>query len=203
VKAKLRMSDSVAFCVSQAIEWEKSPMKQFTMLAFLGAMILTFCGSVNAQAPFAGQPYQVPAGYERYGPGTLISYGGYNYVIQGNGTMLPAAAGQPSELPQYVNQLPQYVSQQPQYVNQQSQYTYTRQYQPIGGVQGTTTRWIGANGATVQMWQPTGGTTQPAWNAANWGSGYTQQNQAIGGRSGVTTRYYTPNGVMVQKWQPR
>ena len=117
--------------------------------------------------------------------------------------MLLAADSQPSQLPQYVSQLPQYMSQQPQYVNQQAQYTYTQQYQPIGGVQGTTTRWIGSNGATVQMWQPTGGMTQPGSYPANWGSGYTQQNQTIGGRSGVTTRYFTPGGVMVQKWQPR
>ena len=30
----------------------------------------------------------MPAGYEAYGAGTVISYGGFSYVIQGDGTML-------------------------------------------------------------------------------------------------------------------
>ena len=47
----------------------------------------------HAQAPTPGQPYQIPAGFEGYGPGTLISYGGYNYVTQGDGTMLPQLNG--------------------------------------------------------------------------------------------------------------
>ena len=34
--------------------------------------------------------YQIPAGYGGYAAGTTISYGGANYVIQGNGTMVPA-----------------------------------------------------------------------------------------------------------------
>jgi len=34
-----------------------------------------------------GQRYQIPAGYEAYGPGSPISYGGANYVINGDGTM--------------------------------------------------------------------------------------------------------------------
>ncbi|MGO9923414.1 MAG: hypothetical protein ACLQIB_53025, partial [Isosphaeraceae bacterium] len=69
----------------------------------------------HAQAPTPGQPYQIPAGFEGYGPGTLISYGGYNYVTQGDGTMLlqltgysgPAATeegpapGQPYQIPAY------------------------------------------------------------------------------------------------------
>jgi hypothetical protein len=38
--------------------------------------------------PVAGQPYQVPTGYEGYGAGTLITYGAASYVIQGDGTML-------------------------------------------------------------------------------------------------------------------
>ena len=39
--------------------------------------------------PIAPQRYQIPAGYEAYGPGTLINYGGANYVIGGDGTMSP------------------------------------------------------------------------------------------------------------------
>ena len=45
-----------------------------------------------------GQRYQIPAGYEAYGPGTTISYGGANYVIGGNGTMA-SAGGYPGSLP--------------------------------------------------------------------------------------------------------
>ena len=49
------------------------------------------CATVHAQVP--GQPYEIPAGYEGYSAGTLINYGGANYVIQDNGTMLlPAQA---------------------------------------------------------------------------------------------------------------
>ena len=36
--------------------------------------------------------YQIPDGFGGYAPGTTISYGGVNYVIQGNGTMIPAGA---------------------------------------------------------------------------------------------------------------
>jgi len=49
---------------------------------------LGFSTPAHAQAPTPGQPYQIPAGFEGYGPGTLIAYGGYNYVTQGDGTML-------------------------------------------------------------------------------------------------------------------
>jgi len=60
------------------------------MVGLLGILFLAMAGSVNAQAPMAGQPYAIPAGYEGYSAGTLISYGGYNYVTQDNGTMLLA-----------------------------------------------------------------------------------------------------------------
>jgi len=35
------------------------------------------------------QAYQIPPGYEGYPDGTVINYGGYNYVISG-GVMYPA-----------------------------------------------------------------------------------------------------------------
>jgi len=35
------------------------------------------------------QPYQIPPGYEGYADGTVINYGGYNYVISG-GVIYPA-----------------------------------------------------------------------------------------------------------------
>jgi hypothetical protein len=63
-------------------------MKRFALTALFGVLLLSPCGSAMAQAPVPGQPYQVPAGYELYGPGSLVSYGGFNYVIQGDETML-------------------------------------------------------------------------------------------------------------------
>ena len=60
-------------------------MKRFCLVAILGFL---FGIPVYAQVP--GQPYQIPAGYEGYSAGTLITYGGANYVIQDNGTMLLA-----------------------------------------------------------------------------------------------------------------
>jgi hypothetical protein len=65
-------------------------MKKMTFMALLAGLLLPVCATANAQGPFIGQPYQVPPGYEAYGAGTLIRYGGFNYVIQGNGTMLVA-----------------------------------------------------------------------------------------------------------------
>ena len=65
-------------------------MRRFWLIGLLGILFLATAGSANAQAPMAGQPYAIPAGYEGYSAGTLITYGGYNYVIQDNGTMLLA-----------------------------------------------------------------------------------------------------------------
>jgi len=66
-----------------------------------GTMLLQQAGSSsavapNTQGPIAGQPYQVPAGYTGYAAGAVITYGGYNYVIQGDGTMLLQSAGDSS-----------------------------------------------------------------------------------------------------------
>lgn len=63
-------------------------MRRFILTTLFGLAIGVICTPVRAQAPVSGQPYMVPTGYESYGPGTLISYGGYNYVIQEGGTML-------------------------------------------------------------------------------------------------------------------
>ena len=62
-------------------------MKKSLPLLALAVLILGSCGTAKAQAPVPGQPYQVPAGYEGYGAGTLVAYAGYNYVVQGDGTM--------------------------------------------------------------------------------------------------------------------
>ena len=62
-------------------------MYRLIALPLFGALMLTVCGSAKAQGPVLGQPYLVPPGYEVYGPGTLINYAGFNYVLQGDGTM--------------------------------------------------------------------------------------------------------------------
>jgi hypothetical protein len=53
------------------------------LLGLLGA-------GAHAQEPVAGQPYAIPQGYESYPAGSMITYGGYNYVTLDNGTMLLA-----------------------------------------------------------------------------------------------------------------
>jgi hypothetical protein len=70
---------------------ERPTMRRLTLAALFGLLSVVASASARAQGPYPGQPYQVPAGYEAYGPGTLINYGGYDYVIQGDGTMLVAA----------------------------------------------------------------------------------------------------------------
>jgi hypothetical protein len=62
-------------------------MKKSLPVLALAVLILGACGTARAQAPVPSQPYQVPAGYEGYGAGTLVAYSGFNYVIQGDGTM--------------------------------------------------------------------------------------------------------------------
>jgi hypothetical protein len=42
----------------------------------------------RAQSPSPGVAYAIPAGFETYPAGTLITYGGYRYLIQDNGTMM-------------------------------------------------------------------------------------------------------------------
>jgi hypothetical protein len=62
----------------------------FCLTVICGAMLTAMPNAARAQAPILGQPYQVPSEFSAYGAGSLINYGGYNYVIQGNGTMLPS-----------------------------------------------------------------------------------------------------------------
>jgi hypothetical protein len=72
------------------IQLEELSMKRLILTALCGLSLLAFSSTVKAQSPVPGQSYQVPDGYATYGAGTLISYGGYNYVIQANATMLLA-----------------------------------------------------------------------------------------------------------------
>lgn len=78
-------------------------------------MALVVGGHVaGVRAQVAGQPYQIPAGFESYPAGTLITYGGYNYVTQPDGTML-LAAQQPQQTVQaytvpYTTTVPYYTT---------------------------------------------------------------------------------------------
>ncbi|MBI1325378.1 hypothetical protein GC170_19610 [bacterium] len=58
--------------------------------------VLFFAATAGVHASVPGVPYQIPSGFESYPAGTLITYGGINYVSQGNGTML-LAASQPQQ----------------------------------------------------------------------------------------------------------
>ena len=49
-------------------------MKTASIMFLSCLLLLSFTGAAQAQAPIAGQPYQVPAGYEAYGAGTAIMY---------------------------------------------------------------------------------------------------------------------------------
>jgi len=55
---------------------------QGRLTALCGAMFIAMPSAARAQAPILGQPYQVPFEFSGYGAGTLINYGGYNYVVQ-------------------------------------------------------------------------------------------------------------------------
>ena len=84
-------------------------MKKTLSALAIAVLMLGASGTAKAQAPAFGQPYQVPAGYEAYGAGTLVAYGGYNYVIQGDGTMLVSSPSvtcnqQPATVSWYVTQ---------------------------------------------------------------------------------------------------
>ena len=84
-------------------------MKKSLSALALAVVMFGASGTAKAQAPVFGQPYQVPAGYEGYGCGTPVAYGGYNYVIQGDGTMLLGSSSvtcnpQPAAVAYYVTQ---------------------------------------------------------------------------------------------------
>lgn len=64
------------------------PGKHSWVAIGLALMLLAACNPARAQGPVAGRAYQIPGGYQGNTPGTIISYGGYSYVIQTNGTML-------------------------------------------------------------------------------------------------------------------
>ncbi|MBI1325379.1 hypothetical protein GC170_19615 [bacterium] len=57
----------------------------FVAAALIAVVSMT---QARAQAPLPGVAYIIPAGFETYPAGTLITYGGYQYCIQDNGTMM-------------------------------------------------------------------------------------------------------------------
>ena len=62
--------------------------------------------SPSSKALLPDSRIRFPTGYEGFGPGTLISYGGYNYSIAGDGTMLLVAQGNQSASPQPRYEIP-------------------------------------------------------------------------------------------------
>ena len=74
-------------------------------LKYLLASALFLLSNQFSFGQMAGQPYQIPAGFESYPVGTLITYGGFNYVIQPGGTML-LAAEQPLPPQQFIYTTP-------------------------------------------------------------------------------------------------
>jgi hypothetical protein len=74
-------------------------MKRYVLMSICALSLLSFCTPANAQAPVPGQPYQIPDGYQGYGAGTLISYGGYNYVINPDVTTMVLANQAPDSSP--------------------------------------------------------------------------------------------------------
>lgn len=101
-----------------------------------GALALS--PEAKAQAPVAGVAYQVPSAYASVPPGTLIPYGGYNYVAQGNGTML-LAASQATAPPPVASYAPAVTYTNPGYVPYMNYYGPVRPgwrpqpYRPFGG----------------------------------------------------------------------
>lgn len=61
------------------------------LVALCMTIVITEINAYAFQAPIPGVHYLIPPGFQGYNVGTLITYGGYNYVVQANGIMLLAA----------------------------------------------------------------------------------------------------------------
>ena len=90
-------------------------MRKLCLMAVCGFMIASSPSLVRAQAPAPGQPYQVPAELAGLAPGMQANYGGFNYVIQGDGTMLLAEQPGVSYSSYYVPPTTTYYVGQPVY----------------------------------------------------------------------------------------
>ena len=66
-------------------------MRRYVLMTICGLSLVLFGGPANAQAPVPGQAYQIPNGYQGYAAGTVIAYGGYNYVINPDATTMVLA----------------------------------------------------------------------------------------------------------------
>ena len=60
-------------------------MKRIAQVLAIGFLIV---GCQSAEAQVYGQPYLIPEGFESYQANTMIMYGGYQYVIMPDRTML-------------------------------------------------------------------------------------------------------------------
>ena len=76
-------------------------MAKATFALSIGLMGLALSPhALNAQTgPIPGVAYGMPRGTESYAAGTLVSYGGYEYIAQGDGTMMLAASRGQRPLP--------------------------------------------------------------------------------------------------------
>jgi hypothetical protein len=77
-------------------------MRKLCLMAVCGFMLAACPLAAHAQAPIPGQPYQVPPEYGAVAGGSQIAYGGFNYVSQGDGTMLLAVQPEFTYTSQYV-----------------------------------------------------------------------------------------------------
>lgn len=103
----------------------------------------------DAPRPQPGVAYGMPDGTEKFAAGTLVPYGGYNYVAQGDGTMMLAA------------QQPRQPQARPLPPARQAGATQPAQAQ----VAMTTTRVVYVPSTTVIR------TVSPAWGYSGWGYG--------------------------------
>ena len=122
-----RSRETLALRLTLSEFWQKEA--NMTLRFGLAASVLIggsfLCHEATAQTPVAGVAYQVPSAYASVPPGTLIPYGGFNYVAQGNGTML-LAASQAAAPPPVASYAPPVTYANPGYV------PYANYYAPVG-----------------------------------------------------------------------
>jgi len=63
----------------------------FAAVAGLHYLAIASVAQDQPERPLPGVAYGMPEGTEKFAAGTLVPYGGYNYVAQGDGSMMLAA----------------------------------------------------------------------------------------------------------------
>lgn len=63
----------------------------FAAVAGLNFLAIASVAQDQPERPLPGVAYGMPEGTEKFAAGTLVPYGGYNYVAQGDGSMMLAA----------------------------------------------------------------------------------------------------------------